>query len=272
MKCFACGETGHLIRACPGRLNQPEKNCLPADGGKSNVARDDEIQDVIVALPAAVDAPSISLPQKPVPKAVVDKKVTAVMSTDIPDERENAAVDAERDGASLVDGQSVQVLVNEQRDGGNPVTVGEQMSLNIEQDQISMMDLDDVAFKTPQKRRLKQQHTGKQTKKSDDWDLSQSETGSESDLSECSISCSLPQSDFPSRSYTVEDIKSFLKVTKNARKVRVDEYFPDVLQFIEKAKILRNYGGFTNQEVYLLKKILAKLNAQPRLNASKDST
>ncbi len=101
MKCFACGETGHLIRACPGRLNQPEKNRLPADGGKNNVARDDEIQDVIVALPAAVDAPSTSLPQKPVPKAVVDKKVTAVMSTDIP--RENAAVDAERDGASLVD-------------------------------------------------------------------------------------------------------------------------------------------------------------------------
>ncbi len=164
MKCFACGETGHLIRACPGRLNQLEKNRLPADGGKNNVARDDEIQDVIVALPAAVDAPSTSLPQKPVPKAVVDKKVTDVMPTDIPDERENVAVDAERDGPSLVDGQSVQVLVNEQRDGGNPVTVGEQMSLNIEQDQISMMDLDDVAFKTPQKRRLKQQHTGKQTK------------------------------------------------------------------------------------------------------------
>ncbi len=101
--------------------------------------------------------------------------------------------------------------------------------------------------------------------------MSQSETESESDLSECSISCSLPQSDFPSRSYTVEDIKSFLKVTKNARKVRVDSYFPDVLQFIEKAKILRN-GGFTNQEVYRLKTILAKLNAQPRLNASKDST
>ncbi len=57
----------------------------------------------------------------------------------------------------------------------------------------------------------------------------------------------------------VEDIKYFLKVTKNARKVRVEEYFPDVLQFIEKAKTFRNDGGFTNQEVYRLKKILAKL-------------
>ncbi len=86
---YACGRTGHLIRACPGRLNQPEeKIVLPADGGKSNVARDDEVQDVIVALPAAVDAPSTSLPQNRYRRAVVDKKVTAVMSTDIPIEGE----------------------------------------------------------------------------------------------------------------------------------------------------------------------------------------
>lgn len=124
----------------------------------------------------------------------------------------------------------------------------------------------------PLKRQLKQQHTGKQTKKSDNGDVSQSETESESDFSECSFSCSLPQSVFSGWTYSVEDIKSFLKVTKNARKVRVEEYFLDVLQFIEKAKIFRNDGGFTNQEVYRLKKILAKLNAQPRLIASHDST
>lgn len=70
----------------------------------------------------------------------------------------------------------------------------------------------------------------------------------------------------------LEDIKSFLKVIKNATKVRVEEYFPDVLQFIEKAKTFRSDGGFTNQEVYRLKKILAKLNAQPRLDASNEST
>lgn len=52
----------------------------------------------------------------------------------------------------------------------------------------------------------------------------------------------------------------------------MEEYFPDVLQFIEKAKIFRSDRGFTNQEVYRLKKILAKLNAQPRLNASNEST
>lgn len=62
------------------------------------------------------------------------------MTTDMPDVEENAAVDAERDGTSPVDEQSVQVLVNESRDSGNPVIAGEQTSLNIGQDQISMMD------------------------------------------------------------------------------------------------------------------------------------
>lgn len=65
----------------------------------------------------------------------------------MPDERENAVGDTERHGSSVVDEQSAQVLVNESRDSSNPVTAGEQTSLNIEQDQISMMDLDDVAFK-----------------------------------------------------------------------------------------------------------------------------
>ncbi|KAL1279264.1 hypothetical protein QQF64_025937 [Cirrhinus molitorella] len=62
MKCFAREETDNLIRACPGRLNQKDKSRLPADGEKNNAARDDEVQNAIVALPAAVDTPSTSLP------------------------------------------------------------------------------------------------------------------------------------------------------------------------------------------------------------------
>lgn len=127
------------------------------------------------------------------------------MSTDKPTEGESvAAALAEKDKSSAASVQSA----------GH-----EDDSDNIEQNQCSLMDLDDCAFKTPQKRRLKQHHIGKQTKRMDNCELSQTDTESESDFSECRVSCSLPQSGFSSRVYTVDDIKSFLKITKNARKV-----------------------------------------------------
>lgn len=81
------------------------------------------------------------------------------------------------------------------------------------------MDSDVWAFKTAQKRRLKQQHVGKQAKRMDNCDLSQTDKEDACNFSECSISCSLPQRGFPSRVYTGEDTKSFLKVTKNVREV-----------------------------------------------------
>lgn len=45
------------------------------------------------------------------------------------------------------------------------------------------------------------------------------------------------------------------------------QHFPDVQQFIDKARIYRSEGCFSNQEIYRLKKILAKLNAQPESNS-----
>lgn len=260
MKCFSCGEVGHLIRSCPGRLNQQQdQNRSPAD------ARDSEMQNRTAAVAGVSDAPSTSLPQKTVPQTVAE-----VIMTDKNDEKRNDVVDVGRDRPLQVDEQPLQAAVDVLRNSSDPGTTGEQASFNKEQDLNLEMDLDDSAFKTPQKRRLKQQNTGKQAKKTDNCDLSQSETESESDFSECSVSCSLPLSGFSSRVYTVDDIKSFLKVTKNARNVKIEEYFPDVMQFMEKAKLFKSEGRFNKQEVYRLEKLLGKLNAQPRL--SNDST
>lgn len=72
-----------------------------------------------------------------------------------------------------------------------------------------------------------------------------------------SESASLPLGGYPSRIYSVDDIKSFLKTMKNLRKVKIEEYFPDVMQFT-----FRSENCFTDQEVYRLKKILTKLNTK----------
>ncbi len=50
--------------------------------------------------------------------------------------------------------------------------------------------------------------------------------------------------------------------TKNLRKVKIEDYFPDIMQFIEKIKTFRSENCFTDQEVYRLKKILTKLKSE----------
>ncbi len=52
------------------------------------------------------------------------------------------------------------------------------------------------------------------------------------------------------------------------RKVLIEQYFPDAIQFIDKLRLYRNEGCFSNQEVYRLKKILAKLNTQSESNVN----
>ena len=51
----------------------------------------------------------------------------------------------------------------------------------------------------------------------------------ESDVeSDCSVDCTLRTSGYTSQEYTVDDIKMFLKETKNARNIQIDNFFPDV--------------------------------------------
>ncbi len=139
----------------------------------------------------------------------------------------------------------------------NADVVGE---CSVHRESVMLSELDDCTFKTPQKRRLEQSHSDEQAKKGFICDVSQTDTESENDFSECSAPCSSPQSRSSSKSYSADDIKSFLKETKNMRKVCIEQYFPDVIQFLDKVRMYRNEGCFSNQEVYRLKEILAKLN------------
>lgn len=82
----------------------------------------------------------------------------------------------------------------------------------------------------------------------------------ESDGGSSDSSMTLSQGEFIGRDYGLDDIKLFLRSTKNKRGVHVQEYFPDVKQFAEKARSLMAESCFTNKEVYRLKKIVRNLN------------
>ncbi len=69
--------------------------------------------------------------------------------------------------------------------------------------------------------------------------------------------------------YDLEEIKLFLKAMKNRRGVRVNDYFPDLKQFVEKTRCLMTEGLFNNKEVYRLKKLVRKLNNEMSDGAEK---
>lgn len=127
---------------------------------------------------------------------------------------------------------------------------------------------DDIPMETVQtdfKVPLKRKKSGKtridrHAKKSELTDISDKETESDSESSDSSV-C-LSQSDFSGRHYEVDDIKLFLRATKNKRGVHVEDYFPDIKQFIDNTKGFMMEGSFTNKEVYRLKKIVRKLNSE----------
>ncbi len=64
----------------------------------------------------------------------------------------------------------------------------------------------------------------------------------------------LSQSEFSSRNFDVDDIKCSFNQRRIRAGVLVNEYFPDVGQFLEKAKNFMTESCFSNQ-VYRLKKI-----------------
>lgn len=81
------------------------------------------------------------------------------------------------------------------------------------------------------------------------------DTESDSDSSECSVSFS--QSESVDCSYELRTYNCFLN---SKRVVRVQDYFPDLKQFADKAKSLMDGDCFTNKDIYRLKKIIIVRN------------
>lgn len=248
IKCFNCGGMGHLIRACPNRVDKLNEATLPAVNDENSVNAEEHQNAAVPITDGEVPGPSsvqtvTALVGKTAEIEPVDRSVEEDMIVTV------AEVNEAENRSDIAD------------------VVGE---CSVHRESVMLSELDDCTFKTPQKRRLEQRPSDEKAKKGFNPDVSQTDTESESDFSECSATCNLSQSGSSSRSYSADDIKSFLKETRNVRKVRIEQYFPDTIQFIDKVRMYRNEGCFSNQEVYRLKKILAKLNTHSESNVSNE--
>ncbi len=242
MKCYGCGERGHLVRACPKKGNDGNALIVVTENGQNDVA----------AVAAEMPGPSTALV---VPENPMNSSEETGKDEIAPSENDEVRISPgiEQIAEELTLGESENSRPSAEKEG----MVMEEENSEVE---VPVLSDDGCCFKTPQKRKLVECH--RQGKRKDGVGLSQTDTDSESDISECSFSASLPLGSFPSRIYSIDDIKSFLMTTKNLRKVKIEDYFPDIMQFIEKIKTFRSENCFTDQEVYRLKKILTKLKSE----------
>ncbi|KAL2087999.1 hypothetical protein ACEWY4_016827 [Coilia grayii] len=260
MKCFGCGQTGHLVRACPekkddGHKNDNQENSSGSTGGgvegASNATTEGE-----AAAPA-------SGPAGEAPDAPPSPEQNLAHGSDKVHEENQDKQHSDGEGLCTPSGE---ITDSQNCQGSNDdATIGEEVPTFMEELDTSVLE-GDTEFKVPSKKGKRKRR--KQSEKGGKGLIDMSGNESESDLSDCSITCSLRLSGYRTRNYRVEDIRRFLKDTKHSRQVRVDEYFPDIEQFMSKARIFMREGNFTEQEGYRLRKILTKLNVL--LNAKDD--
>lgn len=259
IKCFGCGKVGHLIRACPSKQVEDDNRLADAEGaanvtdqpaGETGKAGEAEAGNAAEAGKAGEAEAKSAVVESAVTRASnPDGAQSAGTSKDtlvsVEEEIESETnVETEEDKGESSDTRVLEVVMGDVRevDGRPNESVSEQ-----------------TVFKVPLKRKkIDKAHEYRQQKKIDLEDVT-GQIDSESD-SESDSSVTLSQSEFSSRNYDVDDIKLFLRSTKNKRGVLVNEYFPDVGQFVEKAKNFMTESFFSNKEVYRLKKIVRKLN------------
>ncbi|KAL2076332.1 hypothetical protein ACEWY4_028084 [Coilia grayii] len=230
MRCFGCGQTGHLVRACPEKKDEADKN-----GNQEN-----ESTGVVT--------------EGGVPEVNENSETEGGTAAHV-----SGPVSEAPDTLSLQEQNAAHGTASQNCQGSNDdATNGEEASTFMEEIEASVLEKGDKEFKVPSKKGKRKRR--KQSGKGEQGLIDLSGNESESDLSDCSVTCSLRLSGYRTRNYRVEDIKTFLKDTKHSRQVRVDEYFPDIEQFINKARTFMRNGSFTDQEGYRLRKILTKLN------------
>lgn len=114
---------------------------------------------------------------------------------------------------------------------------------------------------------LKKGHVKEKTEMKD---MSKTDAGSETEYSsesdsEKGISTQATINVRKAERYNLDKFHSFLQVTKGKRNVVVDDFFPDLANFIESAReVMKNVGGdgLAETEIYRLKKLVQKTRTQ----------
>lgn len=246
MRCFGCGKSGHLIRGCPESIaHHSEQN----DGVKDNTAQNEDGEVASTSNALTSNGPTLVSPDE-----------------NVESDQTRQTVEVDERNAKISD--IVESVDCNRNDGGEVLETTQtcfnhisELQESVIQNDNMLMDMDQVVFKTPLKRKKNDKGVVlKQARKNQEENRVDNES-SESECSDSNVSvCS--QSSWSCFEYGVDEIKKFLKVTKNMRGVKIDEYFPDLKRLLENIRCSMNEGRFSDKEVYRLKKIVTKIQLQ----------
>ncbi len=195
MKCFGCGKTGHLVRVCPDKSGTNAQDASSENGVQ---VRDEGTTNNV--------SDPIQVEPRPSTSGLTD---TVPLSQT---EEVNQATKNNNGENNLV----VSVVVGNESKGHENILMNPPESANLDDD--LMMDMDQAVFKTPLKRKKKDKVSeSKQARKTENaMESDADDIGSESDFSDSGAS-SCSQEEWTCQNYHTEEIRKFLKLTKNLR-------------------------------------------------------
>lgn len=246
MKCFGCGKIGHLVRACPDNNGTNTQNVSGETGGQVR----------------NVDTDNVPTPTQTEPRPSTSGQTESILH--LQTEVNQAITENEEKDSVIPVVDKGEPKADESMDIShvNIVSVSKSTSESVNLSDDLMTDLDQAVFKTPLKRKKNDRvFESKQARKTENEKESDVDVGNESDVSDSGAS-SCSQTEWTCLEYDTDEIKKFLKLSKNLRGVQVADYFPDTKRFVENTRAFMTEGCFTNKEVYRLKKFVTKLQQQ----------
>ncbi|KAK3542537.1 hypothetical protein QTP86_028678, partial [Hemibagrus guttatus] len=269
LKCFKCGQTGHLARACPERHSDPGVSerpgqdaaepagvvspaaaAQPAAEGPGAAAAPDLTESQPQAQPAAQKptgaTPALEKPRTAEPATAEPRSARPDRQKPWSTERSSVGSGAVLEPPALTEaGAEVQ---------GNRMETPDTTPVQGDRGDVDMVD--EPIFKVPNKRKKQGKGQGKKQAKKET-KVEERESDSDDCISDSVLTFD-SQEEQVNVVYSAEDIKEFLRNTKWQKNVALEEFFPDRKQFIHDVKFFRREGAFVDVEIFRLKKLITR--------------
>jgi len=281
MKCFGCGQEGHLIKMCPNRAEP----ALPAAAEQQPAAAVAEVGvSGEAGEPAAAEQPGSAGNSSVAAEGPTASGADGGESVDVDGTMNPQSDCVVSEGSTVVCGGGETCVNGEEREnlgemeqdgvcgdqGGKGEVVADGGEVNVEkQGEGEQVMEQEAPLKLQRRSKRKNVVAAVQTSKqacmltTEKKDLSDS-SDSEGELSDSS-EVSLPPSNSTEARYPIESFINFLQETKGLRGIKLEKHFPNLKAFYFSARYYirrKEESGLSDTEIYRLRKLMGKVRKQ----------